>query len=617
MLSDADRRSIDPALLDVVEYRKSGLSLNHVIGCPLDCGYCVRHLFDNFAMKQPRALMGDEEAVQLLVGHRYFQPDVTPVQFFNRATDPFLPVVKPHTFAVLAGLDARGLRNHVLVITRWRVTAEDCAFLNSLLNVRLTLLVTHSGIDDHRIEPVDSQIAARSLQTAYEHADRYRVVLYWRPVVPGLNDTDRHIARARQLSRHAHAVVFTGLFYRAQIQAYYREMGLPEPYQGTARRKVLPADLEARILAGFGQQSPDGLRADLVGAPLFRKTSCGVTFAHGLPDYNGHYGIRELCDICPVAQLDRCAAAHLRPNQATVNRMAASSAPPGPRRSPGVPSSSTGWTSSAATTSSTAWDTRSTTAPSPTTTATTAAPRSAGPAGTVTRREELSMPPQQPVPQLLAGQRLVVVDVEGNGQQPPEVVELAAVTIEDGMLGQPRSWLVKPRRPITPLVTRKVHGIRNADVAAAPAFAEVRDQVAALLGDAWLVAHNARVEHGILTPLLPGWEPRGVLDTLRLARAVWPGRRSYGLDALLKQEALDPSTLAPDSHRHRAAYDAAGTALLLLCLLADPKLNLSSLERVAEVGATRSSATPPTPSPDTTMASEPQQGSLWTPRIGP
>jgi len=29
---------------EVVEYRKSGLSLNHIQGCPLDCAYCIRHL---------------------------------------------------------------------------------------------------------------------------------------------------------------------------------------------------------------------------------------------------------------------------------------------------------------------------------------------------------------------------------------------------------------------------------------------------------------------------------------------------------------------------------------------------------------------------------------------
>jgi len=81
----------------VVEYRKSGLSLNHIQGCPLDCAYCIRHTYGLWDQRVPRALMSDAEAVDELVGHRYFQPHVTPVQLFNRATDPFLPAVRSHT----------------------------------------------------------------------------------------------------------------------------------------------------------------------------------------------------------------------------------------------------------------------------------------------------------------------------------------------------------------------------------------------------------------------------------------------------------------------------------------------------------------------------------------
>ncbi|MEU8003900.1 hypothetical protein AB0B66_22315 [Catellatospora sp. NPDC049111] len=316
VLTGEQQAELMPALRDVIEYRKSGLSLNHVVGCPLDCAYCVRHLFHNYEMKIPRALMGDEEAVEMLVGHRYFQPHITPIQFFNRATDPMLPQVKPHTFRVLKLLDDRGLKNHVLVITRWRVEPDDCQRLNAFRNIKITLLVTHSGIDDRRVEPVDSRIAAESLCTAYRLAERYRTVLYWRPIVPGLNDTDEHIRRARELSASAHAVVYTGLFYRQQIQDYYRSHGLPEPYGETARRKIFPGDLETRILSTF--MSDDGLRA-----PLFRKTSCGVAYAHQVADYNGHYGIRELCDICPVAQVGRCADAWQRPDTARVAQMAA------------------------------------------------------------------------------------------------------------------------------------------------------------------------------------------------------------------------------------------------------------------------------------------------------
>ncbi|MFJ9381101.1 radical SAM protein [Streptomyces sp. NPDC101455] len=312
---------LKPELADVIEYRKSGLSVNHIVGCPLECGYCVRHLFDNFAMKTPRRLMSDEDAVALLTSHPYFRPHRTPIQLLNRATDPMLPQVKPHVFAVLRMLDDQGLTNHVLIITRWRVNAEDCAVLNSFQNLRLTVLVTHSGIDNPAIEPVNSTIAADSLRMLHEHAQRYKTVLYWRPIVPGLNDSDEHIERARELSLTAHATVFTGLFFREEIAAYYAEHGLPMPYDGTARRKIMPEEAEQRILDAFDAARIPG------GAPwgtLFRKTSCAVAYAHGEADYNGHYGVRELCDICPPQQIARCAKAWLTPDLDEVTREARS-----------------------------------------------------------------------------------------------------------------------------------------------------------------------------------------------------------------------------------------------------------------------------------------------------
>ncbi|MER5627885.1 hypothetical protein ABT061_43365 [Streptosporangium sp. NPDC002544] len=318
LLTSAQIADLRPELADVIEYRKSGLSLNHVVGCPLDCGYCVRHLFANFEMKTPHALMSDEAAVELLTGHRYFQPHTTPVQVFNRATDPMLPVVKPHTFNALRLLDEHGLNNHVLIITRWRVAPADCAVLNSFRNIKLTILVTHSGIDHAGIEPVDSAIAAASLRTLYEHATRYRAVLYWRPIVPGLNDSDDHIQKALELSKHAHATVFTGLFFRQQIAAYYRDHGLPEPYEDTARRKIMPEETEQRILRAFHRPADQ----QLPWGPLFRKTSCGVAYAHHEADYNGHYGIRELCDICPLAQLNLCRDAWKTPDLAHVTGQA-------------------------------------------------------------------------------------------------------------------------------------------------------------------------------------------------------------------------------------------------------------------------------------------------------
>ena len=297
---------------EVIEYRKSGLSLNHIQGCPLDCAYCIRHTYGLWDQRQPRAVLSDAEAVAQLVSHRYFQAHVTPLQLFNRATDPFLPAVRPRTFAVLEDLDRRGLRNHILVITRHVMKPEDAGRLNRLVNLRVTLLFTYSGITDQRIEPYPSYVAAASLKLMSAVSPRrYRTVLYWRPLVPGLNDHDEHLDRAYELHQHADATVFTGLFYRDQIAAYYKANGLPEPYDETARRKIVPELLEQRVLAAFADS-----------ASLFRKTSCAVSYAHQLPDYNGHVGIRELCDICPVTQLDLCRQAHRVPTAEQIHEVA-------------------------------------------------------------------------------------------------------------------------------------------------------------------------------------------------------------------------------------------------------------------------------------------------------
>jgi DNA repair photolyase len=297
---------------EVVEYRKSGLSLNHIQGCPLDCVYCIRHTYELWDQRQPRALMSDADAVDLLVADRYFQAHVTPLQLFNRATDPFLPMVRPHTFAVLEDLDSRGLTNHVLVITRNRMQPSDIARLDGLSHLKLSLLFTYSGIEDRRIEPYPSRVAATSLRLMSASADRrYRTILYWRPLVPGLNDSDEHLDRAYELHRHADATVFTGLFYRDQIAAYYRANGLPEPYEDTARRKIVPRSLERRVLTAFADSTA-----------LFRKTSCAVSYVHGLPDYNGHVGVHDLCDICPLTQLDRCRQSHRIPTVQQIHEVA-------------------------------------------------------------------------------------------------------------------------------------------------------------------------------------------------------------------------------------------------------------------------------------------------------
>lgn len=160
--------------------------------------------------------------------------------------------------------------------------------------------------------------------------------------------------------------------------------------------------------------------------------------------------------------------------------------------------------------------------------------------------------------------RYAVADVEGNGQQSPDLVELAVVPIVGGQVGEPSSWLVKPERPIKYFATR-VHGITNQDVTEAPDFGTIADEVRAALDVPALVAHNAHVDVGVLKRHLPGWDVPEVFDTLKLAKRLLPQQPGYRLSMLVKALNLAeglPGGLMP----HQATYDALVTARLFVRL---------------------------------------------------
>ncbi|MGH3866831.1 MAG: 3'-5' exonuclease [Pseudonocardiaceae bacterium] len=201
------------------------------------------------------------------------------------------------------------------------------------------------------------------------------------------------------------------------------------------------------------------------------------------------------------------------------------------------------------------------------------------------------------IPAALKGKRLVVVDIEGNGQQPPEIIEVAVMSVDGHGGSEPlQDWLIRPEQPITQIVTRKVHGISNQDVASCPPWSAVASDVEALLTDRILVAHNATVEHRVLGSHLPNWRPPLVLDTLRLAKHVWPGLTSYGLDQLTKEADLDTSAVNEQRY-HRARYDAWCAWQLLRALTEHSRLDWAGLVKVAAL-------------PGFVLPDEPEEG-LW------
>lgn len=157
----------------------------------------------------------------------------------------------------------------------------------------------------------------------------------------------------------------------------------------------------------------------------------------------------------------------------------------------------------------------------------------------------------------------------------PEPIEVAVITLRprDGQLAEEarHTALMKPppHAPVTRFDTGQT-GITPQMVDGQPPAAEVLARLDTALrstGPALLVAHHAPVEGSLLYDYrehCPGLARTHLLDTIRLARAVYPGLPSYGLDALMAALGIPQP-----ADRHRALADTEVTAVLFHRLLAD------------------------------------------------
>jgi DNA polymerase-3 subunit epsilon len=165
----------------------------------------------------------------------------------------------------------------------------------------------------------------------------------------------------------------------------------------------------------------------------------------------------------------------------------------------------------------------------------------------------------------------LVVDVETTGLDPrrDEVISFAAVPVEAGRVvaGAEVHGLVRPKSDPPP-ESVEIHGLRAADLAAAPAAPGALAPLAAALEGRIMVAHAAWIEQGFLRPHLRALgrrAPRRVVDTGLLWRtlSIERGRSDPGMCAL---SAIATALGLPAHRPHVAEGDALTTAQVFLAL---------------------------------------------------
>lgn len=158
-----------------------------------------------------------------------------------------------------------------------------------------------------------------------------------------------------------------------------------------------------------------------------------------------------------------------------------------------------------------------------------------------------------------------VIDVETTGLSPKtEKITEIAIYIHDGeQIIDEFSTLINPEKNIPYQITR-LTGINNKMVRDAPKFYEVAKKIVELTEGKIFVGHNVSFDYNFVRSEFKslGYDfNRKTFCTVKLARKLIPGKRSYGLGKLCKE--LDIQIL----DRHRAHGDALATAKILELLL--------------------------------------------------
>ena len=149
---------------------------------------------------------------------------------------------------------------------------------------------------------------------------------------------------------------------------------------------------------------------------------------------------------------------------------------------------------------------------------------------------------------------LVFVDIETTGvsYSRNKVIEVAAIRVEDSQITDTFSSLVDPQTELPPFIS-SLTGIYASDLAGAPTFHEIADELHRMMEGAVFVAHNVRFDYGFLKREFADtgrkFSPK-LLCTVRLSRALFPAERHHKL-----QNLIDRCGIVVES-RHRAYDDA-------------------------------------------------------------
>ena len=165
--------------------------------------------------------------------------------------------------------------------------------------------------------------------------------------------------------------------------------------------------------------------------------------------------------------------------------------------------------------------------------------------------------------------RIVALDFETANAHNASACSLGIAIYEKGEILDSFEWYFRPHHLYNYFTNSHIHGIYPEDVQDEPEFVFFYDELAKILKDAVIVAHNAMFDITVLNAMCDVYGlahfKNPFLDTVRLSRRVYPELRDHKLNTVSEYLGIDLS-------HHNAKSDA----FACLCIL------LKSMERYEE-----------------------------------
>ena len=185
---------------------------------------------------------------------------------------------------------------------------------------------------------------------------------------------------------------------------------------------------------------------------------------------------------------------------------------------------------------------------------------------------------------------MIAIDFEGTGvvgEHPNEPWQIGMVLIRNGKVEIETSYnrlLRTGDRPYNPHAPGLHHQLKD-EILRAQNLRELWPEVSQWWLNRPLVAHNCATERGFMTQAAPMHQLGPWIDTLNLARHVYPKLESHSLEDLLDHLQLmhQVCELCPGLLPHDAWFDAVGCAVLLQHFLELPGWDQVTVSALANV----------------------------------